>query len=315
MRLRHLEAFHAVMLTGTVSGAARLLSVSQPVVTRVLQHAEAQMGMTLFRRVRGKLVPTDEARALFPQVSRLYGELEELRQFAANLRLGATHPLRLALVPALTYVALPRALIRFRARFPRVQIEVNPQHSAQVLMAVARRSADLGFVFDTAVHPALVEEPIVSSPMLAVAPRGLLGARGSRPGSVTLTQLAAHPLIQLEVSDPLGALVRAAMSNAQLTGSAGITVKTYFAALTMVAHGLGVAVIDPITAVSADCGKVDVITLDPEIEVLVKCVRAAEGRSCAHLDYLIDCMRHTLSAMLGWQAPPPRCDASTGAPI
>src|SRR5688500_13969677 len=50
MRLKHIEVVNAVMLTGTVSAAARLLHVTQPAVTQVLQHAEVQLGYALFTR-------------------------------------------------------------------------------------------------------------------------------------------------------------------------------------------------------------------------------------------------------------------------
>lgn len=66
MRLKHIEVFHAVMQTGSVSAAARLLHVTQPAVSRTLQHAELQLGFPLFERVRGRLTPTNEAAALFP---------------------------------------------------------------------------------------------------------------------------------------------------------------------------------------------------------------------------------------------------------
>ena len=65
MRLRHIEVFHAIMQAGTISGAALLLHISQPAVTKVLQHCELQLGMPLFDRVRGKLYPTPEAQRLF----------------------------------------------------------------------------------------------------------------------------------------------------------------------------------------------------------------------------------------------------------
>ena len=54
MRLRQIEVFRAVMLVGTVSEAARMLNVSQPVVTRVLQHTELQLGFRLFDRTKGR---------------------------------------------------------------------------------------------------------------------------------------------------------------------------------------------------------------------------------------------------------------------
>ena len=57
MRLRHIEVFNAVMLTGSVSAAARLINVTQPAVSRILAHAELQLGFALFHRLKGRLVP------------------------------------------------------------------------------------------------------------------------------------------------------------------------------------------------------------------------------------------------------------------
>ena len=72
MRLRHIEVFNAVMVTGSVSGAARLINITQPAVSRTLKHAELQLGFPLFERVGGRLVATAEARSLFPLVDRLF---------------------------------------------------------------------------------------------------------------------------------------------------------------------------------------------------------------------------------------------------
>lgn len=70
MNLRQLEVFYAIMQAGTVSGAARLLHVSQPNVTRVLAHTEQQLSFALFERVKGRLVPTQEAKALLPEAEK-----------------------------------------------------------------------------------------------------------------------------------------------------------------------------------------------------------------------------------------------------
>lgn len=47
MKLRQFEVLHAILQTGSVTGAAKLLNVSQPSVSTVLQHLEAQLGMQL----------------------------------------------------------------------------------------------------------------------------------------------------------------------------------------------------------------------------------------------------------------------------
>ena len=71
MRFRQIEVFHAVYTTGSISAAARALHVSQPSVSKVLHHTQHQLGLTLFTLVRGRLVATDEAHALFVEVSEI----------------------------------------------------------------------------------------------------------------------------------------------------------------------------------------------------------------------------------------------------
>ena len=61
MRLRHIEVFQAVYVNGSISAAARALNISQPSVSKVLRHAESQLGFTLFKLVKQRLAPTDEA--------------------------------------------------------------------------------------------------------------------------------------------------------------------------------------------------------------------------------------------------------------
>ena len=60
MNLRQMEVFRAVMLTGGVGGAAQLLHVSQPAISKVLAQAQKQAGFALFERVKGRLLPTLE---------------------------------------------------------------------------------------------------------------------------------------------------------------------------------------------------------------------------------------------------------------
>ena len=69
MRLRHIEVFHAVYSAGSITGAAKLLNVSQPSVSKVLAHAEQQLGFQLFNRVKGKIIPTKEAERLIDHVT------------------------------------------------------------------------------------------------------------------------------------------------------------------------------------------------------------------------------------------------------
>lgn len=121
MRLRHIEVFNAVMLTGSVSAAARLINVTQPAVSRILSHAELQLGFALFHRHKGRLVPTREAQTLFPHIERLFTQLDEVQRLAGSLRgrqrEGELHILS---VLALSHEVMPRALRAFHALHPGV---------------------------------------------------------------------------------------------------------------------------------------------------------------------------------------------------
>lgn len=81
MNLRQLEVFRAVMLTGSVSDAARLLHVSVPAVSRLLAHTESRLGFALFERIKGRLHPTAEARRrLYQEVDQVYAGVRRISE-------------------------------------------------------------------------------------------------------------------------------------------------------------------------------------------------------------------------------------------
>src|SRR3954464_13155812 len=110
MNLRQIEIFHAVYLHGTVSAAARSLNVSQPSVTKVLRHAESSIGLPLFERARGRLIPTEDARALFAEVADIQERVRSLRQTCHNLRLGRGGLLRISALPSLGLRVIPETV-------------------------------------------------------------------------------------------------------------------------------------------------------------------------------------------------------------
>ena len=79
MNLRQIEIFRAIRSTGSISAAARQLSISQPALSKALKHAEAQLTFKLFDRVKQRLIPTFEAEALFAAGNYL-GAIAEFQQ-------------------------------------------------------------------------------------------------------------------------------------------------------------------------------------------------------------------------------------------
>ena len=300
MRLRHIEVFHAVMQTGSVSAAARLTNVTQPAVSRTLQHAELQLGFPLFERVRGRLTPTNEAMALFPLVERLYEQLDEVQRLAANLRHGnASDKLQVLSVFALSREVLPHAVARFRQKYPQVQVNVQALHTPQVVSALLLQEADVGFVISSVGQPALEHETLAEVDMHCVLPKGLLPPSRIHAQGMTLEDLIDVPLVALDVKDPLGMRINQACREHGVGLSPVVTVQTYHAALSMAEYGLGAAIVDGCTASAADLRKVHVVPLLPRITVSVNALHLAQRPSSVLARAMTQEMRKALKEILG----------------
>lgn len=299
MRLRHIEVFNAVMQTGSVSAAARLINVTQPAVSRTLQHAELQLGFALFERARGRLTPTNEAMALFPHVEKLYEQLDEVQRLAAGLRHGAvTDRLQVLTVFALSREVLPHAVAGFRQKYPQVQVTVQALHTPQVVSGLLLQEADVGFVISSAGQHALERESLAEVDMHCIVPKGLLPPSRIKPAGMALQDLADLPVVALDARDPLGMRINQACREHGVGLSPVVTVQTYHAALSMAEYGLGIAIVDGCTASAADKRKVHVLPLLPRITVSVNALHLAQRPSSVLARAMTQEMRKALRELL-----------------
>src|SRR5690554_4213192 len=95
LSLRQIEGFLAVMEAGTVVGAAGILHISQPAVSKLLAYLEADIGMQLFDRQRGRLVPTRQGLQLHDEVLRVFGGLNQVERAVAAIRREDRRQLRI----------------------------------------------------------------------------------------------------------------------------------------------------------------------------------------------------------------------------
>ena len=244
MNLRHIEVFHAVYQTGSVSGAARALHVSQPSVSKVLRHAESRIGFQLFRIVKGRLVPTDEAHVLFHEARELYGRIESLRETTKNLRKGGEGHIRLAVLPSLGLDIAPAAVAEFRAANPDVSFEIKTLHNEDILRSLYERNSDLALAYDAPRHPRLTQTVIGSGELVLLYRKADLP---DAPGRVSLDMLRHRDLIRLTGSGSVGTLFSSEVDPDE-PRLACISVETYYVAAALVRRGAGFAVVDEFTA-------------------------------------------------------------------
>ncbi len=112
LTLRQIEVARAVMVTGTIAGAARLLNVSAPGISRLMKYTEASLGFRLFDRRAGRLVPSEQARHVFAQINAVFDKVEDLRFVLERTQGGAGQELLIGSVPSISHVMVPRAIDR-----------------------------------------------------------------------------------------------------------------------------------------------------------------------------------------------------------
>src|SRR5450830_245526 len=248
MRLRHIEVFHAIMQVGTISGAAQVLHISQPAVTKVLQHCELQLGMPLFERVRGKLYPKPEAHRLFIETEKLNRDLQGIRRLAASLKSRAVETIRLVATPTVAVSVLPPAMTCWRRDFPVTRCELATHHTSEIVNMLRLGEADLALSLQDPRHPGIVAEPLAQGVMTVIAPTGTWRADElAAPLSAAGLQ---GELIGYADNDPLGELVVAACEAQDVHPVFRTVVQTYQIARSLVEAGAGMAVVDPFTAAS-----------------------------------------------------------------
>jgi DNA-binding transcriptional LysR family regulator len=156
MNLRQMEVFRAVMLTGGVSGAAQLLHVSQPAISKMLAQAARQAGFALFERVKGRLVATPEAQQLQEEVERLWRGVERVRDVSRSLAAPQTGTLRLAVSASLASHLTPGAVALLYEKFPRLKSRIEVLIPPIMVDALLDHSAHLGVGLQPNDHPNLV---------------------------------------------------------------------------------------------------------------------------------------------------------------
>lgn len=289
MRLRDVEVFNAVMQCGSVKGAAELLHVTQPAASRLLQQAERHAGFALFRRTRGRLVPTGEAQALYAEVEVLYAQLEGIRHLVRNLALGPAEHLRVLCVPSLELPWLAPALATLKRRFPAARVSLRTAYSRQIADSLARREADVGFAFEGSHHPAVTSAPVADGELVAV---GALSAR-----ELSLQALCGQRVIDLDGGDPLGRPLHAALDAQGLALQSDVLAHNYQAAVALARRGLGLALVDSFTARAALAdggGALRAVPLRPRIAVAVHALRPAGAASSGLVEHLVQTVQEAL---------------------
>lgn len=246
MDLRQLEAFAAVMSAGSVTAAGKMLGRSQPSVTRVIQELEQELGFALFERSGPKVTPTQKAFMMYAEVESALLGIRNIRQRAEHIAQDENRQIKLVAIPALAAGLLPLALSRLPQNLQPQHIQLHSMSPENVVQAVLSKTMDLGAVSLPLEHRGLDIHWIGESPCVAV-----LSADSdlARYDVLPMDVLAAQPLISMSNPFRFRRRIDKAFQDAGGKTPHMLDTNTSLVAMQMARVGLGVALVDPFTAV------------------------------------------------------------------
>ena len=241
LNVKHLIVFRAVVKAGSISAAARVLHISQPAVTKTVRLLEAELGLSLFLRVNGRLVLTSEAEELMPEVERLFGNVAAVRHLADEIRDGYSGSLSVATVTTLSPTLVARAIERFHRHHPRVRFDIKALSTRHVVDAIATHQGDVGVIDAPASGADMEAMDLCRSEVGCVirADHPLAARRRLGPADI-----AKETLISFSDETLTGWQLRQAFHDAGVSGHVTFTVNHTHTAYVLVQAGIGIGIVD-----------------------------------------------------------------------
>jgi DNA-binding transcriptional LysR family regulator len=255
LTLRQIEVVRAVMVSGSIAGAARLLNVAQPGVSRTIKHLDSVLGIKLFTRQGGRFVPTPEARDVFTQLQEVHKKLDDLQYSITQLGRGQDVELSIGSVPSIAHVMVPRAVAALKQRFPDIRLNIELlkiEEAIDFLMLGRGELVCMSYRFE---HPSIAFLPLATGRLVCIAGRSSPLAKLRQ---VSPEEIARHPLIGIDPKDPYGSIMARIFEERGLDYHISIRARFGTTVVQLVKQDLGVAVIDSFTVADDLGGKGEV---------------------------------------------------------
>ncbi len=268
---REIEAFRAVMLTGTTTAAAAMLHTTQPSVSRLLAQMQSGVDLKLFDMDKGRLRPTPEAQRLFETVQSHFQGLARIGQEVDLLRRSGTGLLRLGCTPALGLGLMPGVVARFIGLHPEVHVDLQTVGSYQLGEGLLHGRFDLVLATGRLDHPQFDIRVMHRARAVCVMhPRHPLASRQRLHAS----QLAGERLLTLNTDDELSIALGQVLRDAGVEPAATLQTTYSGTICSLAAEGAGIGIVNPFAA-RVFAHALRVVPLVPACLVEVRMARAS----------------------------------------
>ena len=284
MNLRALESFNAFMTHGSVTGAARAMNISQPMVSRLLNNFEKSVGFALFNRKRNQLTATTEAQQFHATVLRSLNALREVEtqaQAIANDQLGA---IRIAAQPIYVDTYLLDVIAKFKRAHPKVSVSITDTGLEGMLEMISTRACDLGIGITLDLQdPNVLVTPLAQSRAVCLMPRD---HRLAAFETIDIDLLRGEDFVELSIGSPLRTKIDYIFQIAGWPRKIAVEGRTVRTVSRLVDRNVGIAVTDPFAALLVDGKKSVARPLTPVIEWDVALFTALRDLSTVEKSFL-----------------------------
>ena len=150
-----------------------------------------------------------------------------------------------------------------------MNFEIQTRHYDNLLPSVLEQNKDVGIAFSPLIQRGLGFITLGKGEFVCIY-------SGSEfddfPDRIKISHISNFPMVDIENSGPLGAILSQMILESNISFSSTITAQTYFTALNLVALGGGVAIVDEFTARSRGVGNVKYKAFDPPINFSIQAI-------------------------------------------
>ncbi len=259
---RQIEAFHVVMLTGSMTAAGKLLGITQPAISRLIRELETKICFALFQRQGSKIRPTPEATMLHREVDRSMQGLSRIESAAEGISQLKADTLRVAATLGLSVAYVVRTVERFRAEYPDVAISISTETSASVADKLTISHFDVGMAFFPGEIQGLEIEPLRPVEGVCVLPKDHPLAEYDK---IRVEDLAGVPMICQEKETQAQYRILSMFRAANIEPMMKVEASLALIICKLVENGVGVAIVEPITAMEMMGGGIIIKPFRPVI--------------------------------------------------
>ena len=247
MRLnqRQIEVFNSIMISKSVTAAAAALGTSQPTISRELREMEQRIGFDLFVRFGKRLTPTNQALLLHEVVRRSFLGMEEISRAASAIRMHNASNLRIATIPAYADSIIPRVAQKLLKHRPAVHLSLHSLEEVSLQHEMATTVFDLGVTEGRFEYAGVASQRIDVGDQVCVVP---IGHRLSQKNLLEPADFDGVPFVYFSQDDPYRRKLDDIFLAAGISRSYAVETTTATSVCSMVAAGVGVSIINPLTA-------------------------------------------------------------------